>query len=1307
MTSRRLLPLIPLLLGGALLLCLGLWSAWADEPATQGSPPRLHEVRLRYRVDSSRVPSWVTLRETTLIVTIGPAIDVVSLGDGEPLPCIYDGQRALITTDASEIEIIVTEPTWEMAAMGAISLAPLRNDKLWALSITLDDGYKSQATTAKTLLDRYGYAATIALVGSWIGKTTTHGEFATAEELQAVVDAGWQLANHTDKHLRAAEIGSTPAVIRDLLDANANIEAAVPGYVPLMFTSPFVDPDFEPIVITYRDILGFRLVQTYGWEVRQVEPGTFHGDDEIPFTLGRTQLLYDGSQFDEMHRRASQDPQTRWWLSLHSHEVAPACDCVETATDTLYRTYGAGGADEVWVAPAPVVYQYLIVRDRLTVSEVGRELRGDPAAGSLEPTPTPTPLAQHVAVLQRGRDDSVVSDATIDSANGSKRYGADHSLRVRTMDHVASLIRFDVSSLPPGADVQGATLLLYGDGETNDGVICLEAYPLLRPWEEASVTWYEAATGDPWASPGASQPGVDHAENPVGPKGLVQGVKRWYHLEIEEVVQNWITRPEENYGLLLLGSGQAAKQVTLISSDSRSTSLRPMLVITYTLPTPTPTETPSAPSGDALLVGRVLLQGRNEPPAASWSVPLTLTLRDAQGALVYREAVITGPRGEFLREGLQPGMYDLTIAGEHVLPLRYEGLALHSGLNMITFGPLVEGEVVRDGLIGARDEIALSRALGTAAGDADYVPTADLNDDGQVDEGDTTLLASNYGRYGEVVQEHDPEIGEEPPTPSAGVWLLPDEATTWVGQQITFQVTLDTGNHPARGVDLWIAFDPQDLELVAAVPLIGVLDVLPGNDLDGQDGRLRYVAASLDAPLEGVQVLLALTFQARRATESTVLTIERDAAHPSRVVLGGYDLLQKAGRAALKIASHAYLYLPEIYRQQAASPQAGSLSAAVAQEGQALPVVGHYALPIANPPFEARDVGVRDRYAYLLLNTYFDARQPFVHVVDIGDPQSPLQAGGVWQNARTADEIWLEGDRAYVANKIKGINILDISQPPSITPLGLFAWTNEGGLLIKGVHALGDQLYVADERGLRIAAVGDPARPTLLYEDSGPNCFGEGVWGNGRMVYLAADRRFQSGADGGLEAHPAVRVYDIADIRHVRILPEIVPPVVGRAVDVQVEGERLYIAGEEGGIMVYDVSDPAAPIYLGAHATTFANKVDVLDGVVYVADGREGTSAGGLIVIDATDPANLRGVGYATLSAPVHGVSVAGGYAYVAAGAEGMYVVDLAPLTPTPTPTWTPTPTPTRTPTPTHTPTPTATPTPTPRLVSLPLVLSR
>ena len=1268
--------------------------------------PLLHEVRIRYEIDRDDVPAWVTSPETTLVVTVGPALDVVALDGDDPVACTYDGVQAVVTTDSSAVELIVTGPEWSLDDIGQATLAPLRDNKVWALSLTLDDGYTSQATTAKALLDRYEYDASIAVVGSYIGRNVNGHDFANPDQLRAVVADGWHLANHTDQHHRASDIGGDWEIYSDISDANDKIMAAAPGYTPTMFTSPFADPAFTPVIEAHAEQLGFHLVQTLGWEGRQVDFGVFHADDILPYTIGRRQLVHDGSQFAEIHDRTVRQPGTHWWFSLHTHEVSPACDCVETATDVLHRVYGEGGSGEVWVAPAPQVLAYLVARDATTVHEVSREQVGEMPPGFsvsaiLEPAPQPE---WHTSVLQQGRESYAgTRDATIDGLHPMDNYGSGMSLHVRTQDHTSSVISFDASPVPQDARIGRAVLNLYGSAETNEAVICLDASPLLRPWDEAAVTWYQAGQDDAWGSPGAGAGGIDRTVEHTGLRGLVQGINHWYEVDVTDAVRGWVGDPASNHGLLLTGSGDAAKDVTMYSSEWLNLAYRPQLVVTYTLPITEAIVTP--PAGDVMLVGRVLLEGHDSVPSASWSVPLTVTLVRPDGVNAYLLPLTTGEKGEFIVEELAPGFYDLMVEGLHSLPVVREGLTLTSGLNIVTIGPLVEGDVVRDGLISARDRAELKRAMGTARGELGYTGAADLNNDGLVDDRDESLLTANYGRFGKVIQWADPGDPGGPKQAEASLSLSPTAGDISMGRSLAIEVSLDTGGHAVNGVDFWLSFDPTYLGLASAMPTGALTDTLPGTVLDGGEGRIRYLAANLSAPVSGTLPLLRLTFVGREATSAagTEIMLGAGGDDPPRVASGGYDVLGSLDGATVVVLSDSVAYLPQIVSGRRAMGQAvpnhsvpaigGSLGdRASSYEGAVeLPLVGHYPLHVAST--QAWDVRVRDGYAYTVVATFFqDPANRYLHVVDVRNPREPTLAGAGSGFSDRPDEVWLDGDRAYVANKSYGVEILDISNQPIPSHLGNFRWQYPQGPLVKGVHAVGDRLYVADELGIQVVDTSNPSVPRLLGAWATP--FGEGIWSAGDVAYAAMNYyRVQVG--DVIEARPLVRVFDVSVPNPPAMIGELMGPTAGRAVDVQVEGQVLYVAAEQGGVVTYDLADVRDPVYLGYLETHFANKIDVLDGIIYVADDSEG-----LVVIDASRPDDMRVIAHAGVPGRAYGVSVADGHAFLADGLEGLEVIALSALTPTATAT----PTPTSTLTPTLRPSSTPTPTMTPLRVALPLV---
>jgi hypothetical protein len=106
-----------------------------------------------------------------------------------------------------------------------------------------------------------------------------------------------------------------------------------------------------------------------------------------------------------------------------------------------------------------------------------------------------------------------------------------------------------------------------------------------------------------------------------------------------------------------------------------------------------------------------------------------------------------------------------------------------------------------------------------------------------------------------------------------------------------------------------------------------------------------------------------------------------------------------------------------------------------------------------------------------------------------------------------------------------------------------------------------------------------------------------------------------SGARSYLGVGPRVVVYDVSDPRDPREVGR--TPVLGDTVyGVAVQGERLFAAAGEAGLVIVDVGDPVAPVVVG--------EASVPDGALAVcASGSHayvGTGMGDLRILDVSDP---------------------------------------------------------------------------------------
>ncbi|MHB1036748.1 MAG: Ig-like domain-containing protein [Pirellulales bacterium] len=112
----------------------------------------------------------------------------------------------------------------------------------------------------------------------------------------------------------------------------------------------------------------------------------------------------------------------------------------------------------------------------------------------------------------------------------------------------------------------------------------------------------------------------------------------------------------------------------------------------------------------------------------------------------------------------------------------------------------------------------------------------------------------------------------------------------------------------------------------------------------------------------------------------------------------------------------------------------------------------------------------------------------------------------------------------------------------------------------------------------------------------------------------------------------------------------------GSAWAVTVAGTLAYVADGAAGLLIVDVSDPAAPVQRGVLDTSgTAYGVTVVGTLAYVADG-----AAGLVIVDVSNPAAPVQRGVLDTSGAAWSVAISGTVAYVADGGAGLAIVNVA-----------------------------------------------
>lgn len=558
---------------------------------------------LYYGIDRSSVPSYVVNRELTAVIHVGVVEGAAVLADGAPIESRYDPDTEMLTftTDGDDLIIVLYDLTSDPGSIGEANLARVKHDKLWALSVNMDDGYLTQYTNGFRFLDRYGYRGSVGIVGRYPDGNPpadpNDPPHMSDAQMQDLLDHDWEIANHSYYHRRVQyyrDLGMSDEEIVDceIVACTTALQNALPGFDPYSFFVPFGDSDYFPLVRAYNGELGFQTMGHCGYELTDLDE--FYDTGLCEF--GRKGIERDGSQFDAMHDRVVTNPDKRYWLRVLEHSPDDYASDLEMAIDYLYYHYGAGGTDEVWADSVATVHQYLVCRMN---SEISVATPSEPPAlagltWAAWPAPVVPPPATTTVTFQEGAESySGTTDTYLYQWYPTPPYGPEGRLMVRANDVMRSLLRFDVSTIPETMTVTDATLHLYcddGDRTHDSHSISIEIYGVLAGWDEDSATWNQPATGETWGQAGCMAEGTDYAPDRIGlpARTLILEGESWYTMDVTSIVGQWVASPSANQGMLLRALSTAAFETHFASSDHWSPPIRPKLEVSYAAVAPAP-----------------------------------------------------------------------------------------------------------------------------------------------------------------------------------------------------------------------------------------------------------------------------------------------------------------------------------------------------------------------------------------------------------------------------------------------------------------------------------------------------------------------------------------------------------------------------------------------------------------------------------------------------------------------------------------------------------------------------------------------
>ncbi|MEA1979341.1 MAG: hypothetical protein U9N80_15745, partial [Chloroflexota bacterium] len=287
-------------------------------------------------------------------------------------------------------------------------------------------------------------------------------------------------------------------------------------------------------------------------------------------------------------------------------------------------------------------------------------------------------------------------------------------------------------------------------------------------------------------------------------------------------------------------------------------------------------------------------------------------------------------------------------------------------------------------------------------------------------------------------------------------------------------------------------------------------------------------------------------------------------------------------------------------------------------------------------------VYVQGQYAYLA------AGDAGLIILDVSSPTNPVKVGS-YNTSGQAKGVYVSGFAAFVADGSSGLRIFDVSTPSNPIEIAYYPAID----FVRNVTIHGTYAYLADDQaGLVILDVSNPYNPipesVFTFQTDNPE--------KTNYVY---DVVIQGGYAYVLDFD--LVVLDVSNPSNPQQMSRTGLPGVGNfpgwGFNIAFHNDRVFVAGDMGGLAVYEVPNPqASPIEIAQFRTPgWSWDVDIQGNYAYMAD-----DLAGLFIVDISNPAYPMEVGQHDSPSWSMGVEVEGNYAYVAAREEGLSIVDVS-----------------------------------------------
>ena len=222
-----------------------------------------------------------------------------------------------------------------------------------------------------------------------------------------------------------------------------------------------------------------------------------------------------------------------------------------------------------------------------------------------------------------------------------------------------------------------------------------------------------------------------------------------------------------------------------------------------------------------------------------------------------------------------------------------------------------------------------------------------------------------------------------------------------------------------------------------------------------------------------------------------------------------------------------------------------------------------------------------------------------LRILDVSTPSIPVEIAH-YPAMDFVRNVTIHGNYAYLADGQAGLVILDVSTPSNPVLKSVFTFPTDNPEKTNYVYDVvvqGEYAYVLDF-DLVVLDVSNPSNPQQM---SRTGLSGVGSFpGWGFNVAFHNDRVFVAGDMGGLAVfevpNPQAPPVQIAQFR-----------TPGWSWDVDIEGNYAYMADDLSGLFIVDITNPTNPVEIGHHdSPSWSMGVEVEGNYAYVGRGKKG-----------------------------------------------------------------------------------------------------